>query len=76
MYLQLFVELTHNLNKRFSHYETLATIGTLPFYYTIYFIATSISCSYGLKTVLSLLDPSPTPPTAFEFQTSLPFTKH
>jgi hypothetical protein len=29
MYLQLLVELTHNLNKRFSPYETLIIIGTL-----------------------------------------------
>jgi len=29
MYLQLFVELTHNLNKHFSPYETPIIIGTL-----------------------------------------------
>jgi hypothetical protein len=77
MYLQLFAELTHNLNKHFNHYETLATIGTLPHYYIIYLIIKSISCSYGLKTFLFLLDPSPTPlQLHHEFQTSLPLTKH
>jgi hypothetical protein len=32
MYLQLLVELIPILNKRFSHYETLVTIGTLSHY--------------------------------------------
>jgi hypothetical protein len=77
MYMQLFVELTHNLNKCFSHYETFVTIVTLPHYYTIYLIAKSISCSYDLKTILFLLNPSPTPlQLHHEFQTFLPLTKH
>jgi hypothetical protein len=78
MYMQLFAKFTHNLNKPFSHYETLATISTLPHYYTIYLIAKSYgSCSYGLRTVLSLLGPSPTPlQLHHEFQTSLPLTNH
>jgi hypothetical protein len=32
MYLELFIELIHNLNKYFSHYETLVTISTLSHY--------------------------------------------
>jgi hypothetical protein len=38
MYLQLLVELIHNLNKCFSHYETHVTIGTLSHYHSIYLI--------------------------------------
>jgi hypothetical protein len=59
MYLQLLVELIHKLNKCFSHYETLVTIGTLSHYHTIYLIVKLIQidlCSYDLKIVLSLLD--------------------
>jgi hypothetical protein len=38
MYLKLFVKLIRNLNKCFSHYEIIVTIGTLSHYHTIYLI--------------------------------------
>jgi hypothetical protein len=38
MYLQLLVELIHNLNKCFNHYETPITISTLSHYHAIYLI--------------------------------------
>jgi hypothetical protein len=38
MYLQFFIDLIHNLNKCFSHYETHVVSGTLSHYHIIYLI--------------------------------------
>ncbi len=38
MYLQLLIELIHNLNKCFNHHEIPIAIGTLSHYHTIYLI--------------------------------------
>ncbi len=35
MYLQLLIELIHNLNKCFNHYEILVAIDTLSHYFLI-----------------------------------------
>jgi hypothetical protein len=80
MYLQLLIELIHNLNKCFCHYETIIAIGMLSHYHTIYLIVKLLRinlCSYGLKIVLFLLNLSLTPLQLFhEFQTSLLLTKY
>jgi hypothetical protein len=74
MYLQLLVELIHNLNKCISHHETFVTIGTLSHYL---FNRSVVLCSYGLKKILFLLDLSLSPfQLLHEFQTSLLFTKY
>jgi hypothetical protein len=74
MYLQLLVELIHNLNKCFCHYEILVAIDTLSHYL---FNCEVVLCSYGLKIILFILDLSLTPlQLLHEFQTSLLLIKY